>query len=272
MPQELLDRIERDLGVPTKRAQAAVELAELARTAPSVAWPALARWGAGNDAPIREAIAEALAHVVDVHFDEIAPALAQAAANDDRFGNVVLPPCFRVMKGDRFEQFQAHLRTAVAMRPRTAPDELPSIDDIIDDDDADFFAIDLLDHLLRREELSEPERIAEQLLLLSVDVGTGGLAQYYVNSSSREASSLPAALQAVGAGALAGIVKQVNALFGSGGPPHQQEERRAQIAAFNARAQREWQRLLQEFDTARVDVLRLLRRYVRKHRASFGAA
>lgn len=272
MSQELIDRIERDLGVPTRRAQAAAELAELVRTDPSVAWPALARWGAGNDAPIREAIAEAVAHVVEVHFDEIAPALAQAAANDDRFGNIVLPPCFRVMKGDRFKQFQAHLRAAVAMRPKTAPDELPSIGDIIDDDDADFFAIDLLDHLLRREELSEPERIAQQVLLLDVDVSAGGLAQYYVNSSSRDAASLPAALEAVGAAGVAGIVRQVNTLFGSKGPPHEQEERRAQIAAFSARAQREWQRLLQEFDTARVDVLRLLRRYVRKNRASFGAA
>ena len=272
MSQELIDRIERDLGVPNKRAQAAAQLADLALKDPVVAWPALAKWGAGNEALIREAIAEAVAHLVEVHFDEIAPALARVAANDDRFGNVVLPPCFRVMSGDRFKTFQAHLRAAGALRPEASADELPSIGDIIDEDDTDFFAIDLLDHLLGRDELAEPERIAQQLLMLNVEVGAGGLEQYYVNSSGDDAASLPAALGAVGAASLAEIVEQVNALFGSGGPLPTQAERRAQIAAFSPRDQQEWQRLVQEFAQTRVDVLRLLRGYVRKNRASFGAA
>ena len=272
MSQELIGRIERDLEVPTKRAQAAAELADLALKDPLVAWPALAKWGAGNEAPIREAIAEAVAHVVEAHFDEIAPALARAAANDDRFGNVVLPPCFRVMKGDRFKTFQEHLRAAIALRPKASADELPPIGDVIDDDDTDFFAIDLLDHLLGRDELSEPERIAEQLLMLNVEVGAGGLEQYYVNSPGNEAASLPTALGAVGAVTLAEIVEQVNTLFGSDGPSQKQAERRAQIAGFNSRAQQEWQRLIQEFAQVRVDIVRLLQRYVRKHRGSFGAA
>jgi len=272
LSQELIRKIERDLGVPTKRAQAAAELADLALKDPVVAWPALAKWGAGNNAPIREAIAEAVAHVVEAHFDEIAPALAQTAANDDRFGNVVLPPCFRVMKAERFKTFQAHLRAAISQRRKTSPDELPMLEDIIDDDDTDFFAMDLLDHLLAREELSEPERIAQLLLMLNIGVGVGGLEQFYVNSSGDESTRLAAALEAVGASNLAEIVEQINQLFGSRGPSQSQVERRAQIAGFSTGAQQEWLRLIQEFDQAHNDVVSLLQRYVRKHRGSFGAA
>jgi len=266
-------QIEGDLRSPATRAQAVTELAALTLLDPDGAWPCLARWGGGEDAQAREAIAVAIAHLLQQQFDEVAPALARTAVVDDRFGNAVLPACFRAIHKDQFKELQKHIRAAMAAveQGRPGADER-SIESILDEEDLDLFASDLLDHLLSREELTEPESVAFRLLMLNVEVMNGGLEQYYLNAAGNDAGTLAAALQAVGASRRAVIVERANALFGGGGPAREMDERRSQIGSFEAKARGEWVRLARAFSEVRDDDVARLQRYARKNRAGFGAA
>jgi hypothetical protein len=265
-------QIERDLRSPAQRAQAAAELAALTLVDPSAAWPCLAKWGGGEDAQAREAVAAAVAHLLEQHFDHVAPALARTAAADDRFGNTVLPSCFRAIPKARFKQLQNHIRVALAAAGRGRGDDQPSIESILDEDDLDLFAIDLLDHLMSRDELSAPESVAFRILMLNVEVTNGGLEQYYLNAAGNDAPTLADALKAVGSSRQAAIVDQANALFGPGGPSTEMSERRTQISSFGPKAQKEWIRLTRAFSALREDDVARLRRYARRNRAAFGAA
>jgi len=266
-------QIEGDLRSPATRAQAVKELAALTLLDPDAAWPCLAKWGGGEDAQAREAIAVAVAHLLRDQFDEVAPALARNAVADDRFGNAVLPECFRAIHKDQFKELQKRIGAAMAAVEQGRPGEDErSIESIIDEDDLDLFANDLLDHLLSREGLSEPESVAFRLLMLNVEVINGGLEQYYLNAAGNDAGTLAAALKAVGASRRAAIVERANALFGAGGPAREMSERRTQISSFGAKARGEWVRLARAFSEVRDDDVARLQRYARKNRAGFAAA
>jgi len=160
---------------------------------------------------------------------------------------------------------------AAVEQKRPGEDE-PSIESILDEDDLDLFASDLMDHLLRREELSEPESVVFRLLMLNVEVMNGGLEQYYLNAAGNDAGALAAALRAVGASRRAAIVERANALFGAGGPATEMSERRTQIRSFGAKGRGEWVRLARAFSEVRDDDVARLQRYARTNRAGFGAA
>lgn len=271
MTESTIAQLERDLGAPETRVQAATQLAALALTSPELAWPCLVKWCVGDDEAIREAVGEAVTTLLEHHFDIVVADIAREAAADQRFGNLVLSQALRFIHGKRYTQLQKHLRAEFAARDRALGIERPTIDSILDDDDLDYFAMDLLDHLLGREQPSESEKVALLILMLNVEHSNGGLAQYYFNSAGNEAHELPSALRAVGAAQHAAIVEAVNALFGPTGPSPDPEERRRQIGMLERDHEAEWKRLLDHFDDVRVDYVRRLRRYARSHRKDFGA-
>lgn len=263
--------IERRLGAIETRVEAARELAVLSLTEPAGAWPCIAKWADHSDGETRSVIAAAVASILDTHFDTVVPHVADAAAANARVGNTILPPCFPVCRGPRYKVLQQHLRRALAAQPGTTADETPSIDAILDMD-VDEFADELLEFLLCRDDPSESEKLALNLLMLGVEEANGGLLQYYHNSAGNEARNLPKALLAVGATGHAHVVAEMNALFGAQGPSRNTDGRRRQLATMCEAPDERCRKLEKAFARQRTDYIAKLQDFVRAHRERFGAA
>lgn len=74
-------------------------------------------------------------------------------------------------------------------------------------------------------EISEADRLVVLLWLLDGEVGKGGFAQYYFNSSSDYAVETVAALRDIEADACADLVTQANQAFPGGVPSSDREKR-----------------------------------------------
>lgn len=89
-----LDRIDADLGSPDEdtRWQAAIALAAQGHCelAPWVIWPLVTKWGRSSDPDVRAAIATCvLEHILEYHFDEYFPQVAELARTDANFADTV---------------------------------------------------------------------------------------------------------------------------------------------------------------------------------------
>ena len=138
--------------------------------------------------------------------------------------------------------------------------------------DENAWLIDLSDRVVPRSweepfaELSEPERVFVAIWTLEADVNNGGFDQYYVNSRGDHGWFAPAALRAIGAETMAGIVERANAPFGPEGPPASREERHARLDAIEEEAADEWSRLDEAFYDYPDDLTGLLYEYVQAHK------
>lgn len=258
--------LEKDLVGPNAdaRKHAARSLAELALNAPNTIWPKLIDWGGESDDPeVRDAIGAAVARLLDAHFEVVVPHLAQASIQSVRFGNVALPFCLDVMHGDRYKLLQNELRAASKNRLSEGEEgESTSLEDILNEDDLDFFAMNLLEYLMCQDELSEAGTVAYQVLMLANEVPCGGLAQFYYNGIVEYCYQIPGALCSIGASRHAKVVEGANAVFGPDGPPCDIDARRRQMGKLGGDANSQWEQMTTEFLGLSDDLIELLQGYV----------
>lgn len=95
--------------------------------------------------------------------------------------------------------------------------------------------------------LTEAERVFLLVWEVEGEVNNGGFAQYYGNSAGERAARCPGALQSIGAGAMAKIVEEANAVFGDAGPPEDREAREATMAAMPEDSGDRWEKLDDQF-------------------------
>jgi hypothetical protein len=84
--------------------------------------------------------------------------------------------------------------------------------------------------------LTEPQLYFLTLSWLDAEVQNGGFSQYYFNSSGELAAHAVKAAKAVGATELAGIIREANALFGTGGPDQDRDKRMDQLSKIDQEA------------------------------------
>jgi uncharacterized protein DUF4375 len=107
--------------------------------------------------------------------------------------------------------------------------------------------------------LSEIERMLVAIWALEADVNNGGFHQYYFNSSGDTACYAPAALRAIGAPIMAGIVDKANSLFGPIGPPVSRDERQQALSALTEQM---WDDLDRQFYEYPEDISWLLEQFL----------
>ena len=81
--------------------------------------------------------------------------------------------------------------------------------------------------------LSHEERIFVMVILLSYEVGNGGLLQYYSNSTGDLAKYIPGALNMINAFQISKMIKKVNSFFGVFGPNQNRIKRNLKLNRFS---------------------------------------
>jgi len=88
--------------------------------------------------------------------------------------------------------------------------------------------------------LSRQDQILSAVWLFESKVANGGFERYYKSEAGNLARQVPAALAEIGAGEMAALAAEANAVFGAAGPPPDQEERRRLISSLDASAKQHW--------------------------------
>lgn len=157
--------------------------------------------------------------------------------------------------------------------------ELPQprpIDEVLAETDDTSFAIELSNLVFYREaalgfaHLSEAEQVAFMVDALEREVNNGGFAQFFSNSSGDHALQAPAALRAIGAPKMAGIVARALAVFGPDGPSPDRDVRHEQLDRLEGSGDETWSACDAEFCEYPEDLAALLRRFVTSRRHEFG--
>jgi hypothetical protein len=98
-------------------------------------------------------------------------------------------------------------------------------------------------------ELSLPEQVFVTIWELEAEVNNGGFPQYYSNSAGDNALLAPSMLRTIAADKMARIVEEANAVFGSAGPPKNEEERQRTIESFTPATAEKFDELDTQFMT-----------------------
>ena len=118
--------------------------------------------------------------------------------------------------------------------------------------------------------------IAERAFLcvweLESEMNNGGFAQYYESLAGGRAREVPSALEQIGAGKMADIVRKANGLFPEGEPAADQELRFAQLEGIRASAAERLEALDQEFFDYPNSLTELLYDYVSANRGQIAGA
>lgn len=152
---------------------------------------------------------------------------------------------------------------------------MPTIDDVLAQEDPTAFAIALSDLVFPRYDrdgfaaLTPAERVAYCVDAVEREVNNGGFRQFFDNSSGDTALDTVAALEAIGAPQAAALVRRAIAVFPGGEPPADRDERCALMETLPASAEDEWMALGDEYYTYPDDLTTLLRRYAESHRGDF---
>jgi hypothetical protein len=88
--------------------------------------------------------------------------------------------------------------------------------------------------------LSRQDQILSAVWLFESKVANGGFEKYYKSEAGDLARHVPAALTEIGAGEMAAIAAEANAVFGASGPPLEQEERRRILSTLGESARKHW--------------------------------
>jgi hypothetical protein len=110
--------------------------------------------------------------------------------------------------------------------------------------------------------LPELDRVLIAIWGLEADVNNGGFDQYYFNSSGDQAFSAPVALEKIGAGRMAAIVREANSLFGREGPPRDRDTRQSELAAITEHNEALFDKLNGRFYDYPDDIAALLTAYL----------
>jgi hypothetical protein len=251
---------------------AGIQLGYLLGEGPERVWPLVLRWGSHEKAEIRKLITGwALWPLLDKYYDHYFPLAEQFAWDNPLFAETFLS-CFDQIGGfRRNEQLKSVMRRFLdaGLQPWPEPSEA-TLNDILKEEDPDFFADSFRDHLLGRDEPSKAEAAALRVLMFALEVPEGGFRQFFWNSAGSEALDTVAALNRIHASAHARILQQANAAFGPVGPAADIHARRKQIEALGEPAESTWRALDHAYSETADDLIGLLRKYVRTHRRAFG--
>ncbi|HUQ27184.1 MAG TPA: DMP19 family protein [Usitatibacter sp.] len=154
---------------------------------------------------------------------------------------------------------------------------MPSIDDVLANEDPTTFAIALSDLVFARydrdgfESLTPPERVAYCVDALEREVNNGGFEQFFTNNSGDTSAETVAALRKIGAIQAANLVQSAMELFPNGSLPRDREERVDVVGAMSDAHRSKWHELDDRFCSYPDDLTRLMRAFVNAHRAGFRA-
>jgi hypothetical protein len=82
------------------------------------------------------------------------------------------------------------------------------------------------------EKLTDSDKILASIWTFEAGVANRGFASYFSSSEGEMAFFVPTALKTIGATGVARIAASANEVFGAGGPPIDQKERRRLVRAF----------------------------------------
>jgi hypothetical protein len=122
------------------------------------------------------------------------------------------------------------------------------------------------------DSLSPAEQVFACVWQLEAEVNNGGFDQFYSNSAGDQAVETVAALETIGAGHTAAIVRRANALFGAGGPPKDRDVRENSLDAVRDRNGGELEALDSSFYEYQDNLSQLLYAYVMAHRTEIRGA
>ena len=152
---------------------------------------------------------------------------------------------------------------------------MATIDDVLAKEDGTAFAIALSDLVFPRYDrdgfasLTPAERVAYCVDALEREVNNGGFEQFFWNSSGDTAHETVEALEAIGAGQAAQMVREAMACFPGGAVAASRDNREQALQSIGEAAREKWQALDGRFYEYPDDLTGLMRRYVERNRAGF---
>lgn len=134
--------------------------------------------------------------------------------------------------------------------------------------DARGVALDALDHL-GFDALPAPQKYYCAVFIYDAEVRNGGHAQYFVNSSGDNWRAAIDSLDAIGATAKAGVLREATSLFGSDGPSENNDKRHHQLAGFSQQQDETLETLDRKYYACEENIESLLAQYALSHREHF---
>ena len=114
------------------------------------------------------------------------------------------------------------------------------------------------------EKLTDSDKILASIWTFEAGIANRGFASYFSSSAGDMAFYVPTALKTIGAAGVAKIAASANEVFGPGGPPRDQEERRPLVRAFGDETRKTLTALESQFFDSPEDVDDLLELYLNK--------
>ena len=114
------------------------------------------------------------------------------------------------------------------------------------------------------EKLSDSDKILASIWTFEAGVANRGFASYFSSSAGEMAFYVPTALKTIGATGVAQIAASANEVFGAGGPPKDQKERRRLVRAFGDATRKTLTNRESQFYDSPEDVDDLLELYLGK--------
>lgn len=148
-------------------------------------------------------------------------------------------------------------------------------DDALREKDDTAFAIAMSNLVFARceaagfEALSEAEQTVYCLDALEREVNNGGFSQFFFNASGDTALETVSALERLGAGHTAALVRRALSVFPGARPSADRDAREKQMDGLPESARELWSELDQAFCEYRDNLAALERAYVSAHRAQF---
>jgi len=112
------------------------------------------------------------------------------------------------------------------------------------------------------DNLTEEEKTLATVWKLEAEVENGGFAHYFSSAAGDLAFHGPIALEEIGAGNMARLVGQANAMFGPGGPPRDRATRANMVRDFSDETRQTLDALYDEFMESSEDTDALIDAYL----------
>jgi hypothetical protein len=111
----------------------------------------------------------------------------------------------------------------------------PTIDKILDEENDSEILIALSQHVQQKvnsggiESLAQAEKTFHYIYWLEAEINNGGFDQYFFNSAGDHAQDVPGALEEIGAGFTAQLVREAMEVFPGGKAPQDRNERQEML-------------------------------------------
>ncbi len=163
------------------------------------------------------------------------------------------------------EMFRAELDSPKKRVKKAAAEALAKLSGVTD---AREFILDAVDNL-GFDGLSLPQQYYYTVFVYDAEVTNGGHAQYFVNSSGDRWKTALAGLKDVGDHCRADVLKQATALFGTDGPPEENDPRHRQLAKFSRNKDKALDELDDKYYACDENVMAMLAQYALENKEHF---